>query len=49
MPSVPRPIFHPRTATAVVRKRVSCDPIERGLMRGGKRGDLVAPSRTVSR
>ena len=49
MPSVPRPIFHPSTATAVVRRRVSCDPIEAGVMGGVKSGDLAAPSRTVSR
>ena len=49
MPSVPRPIYHPSTATAVVRRRVSCDPIEAGVMRGVKGGDLAAPSRTVSR
>jgi len=49
MPSVPRPIFHPPTATAVVRRRVSCDRTEAGVMGGEKRGDLAAPSRTVSR
>lgn len=46
MPSVPRPIFYPPTATGVVRRRVSCDPI---VMSGEKRGELAAPSRTVSR
>lgn len=48
MPSVPRPIFYPRTTTAVVRKRVSCERID-GVMRGEELGELTAPSRAVSR
>ncbi|SRR6266436_5305679 len=49
MPSVPRPAFHPPTATGVVRRRVSCDAVEAGAMRAEQRGDLATPSRTVSR
>jgi hypothetical protein len=47
LPSVPRPTFHPQTA--VVRRRVPGDPIEAGVMRGVAKGDLAAPSKTLSR
>ena len=47
MPSVPRPIFHP--PAAVVRRRETGSPIEAGMVRAEKRGELAAPSRAVSR